>query len=118
MYCSNFQGYGQGHLLVCKDFSYGVVFKQCAERICSDRIKRGIDTELTAVTQNLFDNPEKALHGRGLIQIYPRVSTTSLFCERYYKLVSTSGQNNVLFSLGLNAVNKIFVLSMVNAIET
>ena len=50
-----------------KGFSYSIVFKQCAERICSDRIKRGIDTELTAVTQNLFDNPEKPLLGRGSI---------------------------------------------------
>ena len=54
MFCSNFQGYGQGHLLVCKDFSYGVVLKQCAEHSGSDGIKRRIDTELTAVTSVLL----------------------------------------------------------------
>ena len=58
-----------------------------------------MDTELTAATQNLFDNPEETLLGRGLIQIYPRVSTIPLFCERYYKLVSTSGQ--IMFGLDL-----------------
>ena len=59
-YCSNFQGYEHGHLLVCKDFLYGIVFEQCAERSWSDRIKRGIDTELTAVTVW----PTSESHGR------------------------------------------------------
>ena len=31
-YCSNFQCYGQGQLLVCKDFLYDIVFEQSAER--------------------------------------------------------------------------------------
>ena len=79
-YCSTFQGYGKGHLLVWKDLSYSIVFEQCAERSWSDRIKRGVDTELTTVTQNLFDNPEKAFLGHGLIQIYLR-------CRQYLSFV-------------------------------
>lgn len=49
------------------------------------------------VTQNLFDNPERALLGRGLIPIYPQVSTISVTRMRYYKLVFNNGQ--IMFCL-------------------
>ena len=54
----------------------------------------------------LFDNPEKVLLGRGLILIYPWVSTMSLTSERYYNLNCIHQQANyVPFSLDLYLQN-------------
>ena len=60
----------------------------------------------TSPVSYLFDNPEKALLGRGLIRIYPWVSIISLTSERYYKLNCIHQQANyVPFSLDLYLMN-------------